>query len=523
MIWRPSLAIVLACALAGCGGEGESGPAREDWRTVLAARDGLAAEAALRGELDGGTAPEALAPFLGEAELLQGNLAEAERWLGGGAFAPEVAAHGFHMLGRLRMAQGDLPAAGRSFDQALAAGSGEPALWVDIGRLRWRGGEQAQAVEAAEHALQKGPESPAALLFRAQLMRDSHGNRATLPLIKRGLAAAPNDPDLLAERAATLGELGHATQMLAAARALSKVVPGDPRALYFQAVVAARAGRNDLARSLLQRSENIDRAVPAAMLLLALIDMDNANYASAAQGLDVLARRQPGNRRVQLLLARALSLGGNHRELVARFSDQATTPYLAMLVGRAHEALGERDRAAPYLDAAFAGGDLRLVPLHEAMPAPVASSGATDKLAEVVALVRGSIARGHAAAARREAGRYLARNPGSADAAALAGDAALAAGDADAAVRFYRRAAAIKRPWPLVKRMAAALDRAGQPGAATALVADHLAGEPANVDAAAILARRLLDSGEELRAARLLEYARSRGRNDPALERLLEG
>lgn len=490
---------------------------------MLATRDGVAAEAALRRELEGGAAAASLVPFLGEAEMLQGNLAEAERWLGRGVFAPEVATHGYHMLGRLRMRQGDLAAGGRAFDRALAAGPGSPELWVDIGRLRWRGGEQAEALEAAERAIQEGPQNAAALLFRAQLERDSQGNAAALPLIQWGLAADPDDPDLLAERSATLGELGRATEMLAATRALAKVAPGDRRALYLQAVLAARAGRNELARSLLQRSGDIERALPAATLLLAVIDMHDGNYASAAQGLDVLARRQPDNRRVRLLLGRALALGGNHRELVARFADKPTTPYLAMVVGRAYEALGDRVKAAPYLDAAYAGGDLRLIPLGERTAIEAVEDRTDVDAADVVALARGLIARGKGDEARRRAARFLARNPGSGDAAALAGDAALAAGKAKAAVALYRRAAAIRRTWPLALRMAAAFDRAGRPDRATALIAEHLAGEPANADAAAVLARRLLDSGDEGRASILLDYARSRGRNDPLFAALREG
>ncbi|MCT2558102.1 tetratricopeptide repeat protein [Tsuneonella sp. YG55] len=520
MISRRSLALALACALAGCGEPTPDGPSPDDWRGLLAAGDGIGAEAALRRAIENGTPADELAPWMGEAELQQGDLLEAERWLAQGAFAPRSAAHGFHMLGRLRMRQGDLPGAGQAFDKALATSPDEPGLWVDIGRLRWRGGEQAEAIAASERALAASPDDPAALLFRAQLLRDSGGNGLALPVIERGLAASPGDPDLLAEHAATLGELGRAREMLAATRLLASAAPSDPRALYLQAVLAARAGRYDLARSLLQRSGGSAQEVPGAAMLLAVVDMENGNFATAAQGLDALLRRQPDNRRVRLLLARALALGGNHRELIARFGAEPDTPYMSMLVGRAYEAMGEREKAAPYIDGALAGGALRIVPIGARSGLDVARQRGSGNGPSVVALVRALIAADRKAEARSASRTFLAAHPGSADAAALAGDAAFAAGDPVAAAAMYQRAAAIRRNWPLVKRMAAALERAGQPDAATKAIAAHLAGEPANADAAALLGRRLLDRGETQRASTLIDQARLRGRNDPLLSRL---
>jgi predicted Zn-dependent protease len=254
-----------------------------------------------------------------------------------------------------------------------------------------------------------------------------------------------------------------------------------------QAVLAARGGADDLSRSLLQRSGDLDREMPAATLLLALIDLERGNAQSAAQGLDNLLRRQPDNRRVRLLLARALAEGGSHRELIARFATSADSPYLASLVGRSYEALGERARAAPFLDRARRGVALRAVPLPPATALAVAERRGPVDDGDAVALVRGLIADGRPAEAKREAQIFLARHSGSADAMALAGDAALARGDLAGALAHYREAAKIRRPWPLTRRIAFALHRLGRSGDAAALVRDHLRGEPANAEARALL------------------------------------
>jgi len=512
MTFTRSFAPALALMVAACGGSGGRPPAADDWRAALRAGDGVGAEIALKRELERGAPVAALAPYLGEAELAQGDLREARRWLGEGAFAPEGVTQGFHMQGRLRLREGDLAGAGQSFDRALKSSPDDPEVWVDVARLRYRGGEQAQAIDASRKALSLGPDNPAALLLRAQMVRDAGGNAAALPLLERGLKAAPANADLLADYAATLGELGRAKDMLAAVRRLAAAAPGDRRPLYLQAVLAARAGNAELARGLLQRSGDLDREMAAAILLLALVDLDNGNPASAAQGLDRLLRRQPDNPRVAALLAHALAAAGNERELIARFASRAHSRYLALLVGRAYEAIGERAKAALYLDRAFStASGVRVTMLGADRPLDVAALRGTADGANTVALVRGLIAAGRKGEARSKAREWLRRFPGSADALGLAGDAALAAGDERGALRHYRAAAAIRRPWPLTKRMAAALEASGGPAAAEALVAAHLTGEPNNAEAAALLARSLAARGERDRAKVLLDHANARG------------
>jgi tetratricopeptide (TPR) repeat protein len=510
MIFTRSLGAALALCLAACGATTSRSP--DDWRAALRAGDGVIAQAALERELAAGTPSAELAPYLGEAALRQGDLDDARRWLGKEAFAPDVAGHGFHMLGRLRMSEGDLPGAGHAFDRALRTNGRDPELWVDIARLRYRGGEQAQAVAASNKALSLGPDNAAALLLRAQIVRDSAGNAAALPLFERGLEASPDDPDLLADYVATLGELGRTRDMLAAVRRFAIAAPGDRRALFLQAVLAARAGNHDLARNLLQRSGDLDRQMPAAILLLGIVDLDNGNPASAAQGFDRLLRDQPDNARVRVLFARALSAAGNDRELIARFAGNAGDRYVAMLVGRAYERLGDRAKAAPYLDRALtAPVPPHLASLDPSSPLDVATLRSGTDGASMVALVRGLIRSGRAGEARSRAEAWLKRHTGSADAMGLAGDAAFAARDPAGALRHYRAAAAIRRCWPLAKRMAAALEASGDARRAEELIVAHLAGEPNNAEAAAMLARRFATRGDEARAEALRKHAGSHG------------
>lgn len=515
------LALVAAIALAGCGDPApDSGPF-ERAQAALARGDGLGAEIDLREMLAAGVPRAELAAWLGEAELLQGNTAEARRWLGRGEFAPASVGRGFHMLGRLAMREGDLPAAGAAFDRALQATPDDPALWVDIGRLRYRGGEQIQAVVAGERALALGPENPQALLFRAQIVRDSQGTAAALPLFERALALEPDNAELLAEYAATLGDLGRAKDALAVIRRLAAVDPRNPRVFFLQAAIAARGGNLDLARSLLLRSGDLGRGMPAAMLLSGLIDLEGGNHASAAQMFERLARMQPDNRRVRHLLARSLALGGSHRELIHRFADAADSPYLAQLVGRSYEALGERALAAPFLDRATRPLSGNPSALPGATPLGVAAARDMAKGSDALALVRALIVARKPTQAKATAGQFLSRFPGSADAMGLAGDAALATDNPRAALARYGAASQVRRPWPLVKRTAVALIALGDSLAAERLFAAHLAGDPANAEAAALLARSVYLRGDFARAGALLDHAFANGAGrDPTLHAL---
>ena len=116
---------------------------------------------------------------------------------------------------------------------------------------------------------------------------------------------------------------------------------------------------------------------------------------------------------------------------------------------------------------------------------------------------------------------FAARYPGSADAMGLAGDAALAAGAPRAALARYVAAGEVRRPWPLVKRSAIALQALGDSAGAERLLAEHLAGDPGNAEAAALLARSAYSRGDFARAGVLLDHAFATGAGrDPILRSL---
>lgn len=409
------------------------------------------------------------------------------------------------------MASGQLAEAAGRLDEALELAPGNADLWVALARLRLRSGEHLSALEAADRALALGPDHAPALLLRALMVRDSHGFAAALPWFKSATAADPDNPDIWAEYAATLGDGGEAAAMLGAVRQLADIAPADPRVPWLQAVLAARGGEYTIARSLLTRSGMVARGVPAAMQLDAVISLAEGNADSAAATLEALAARQPANARARELLAKAMLQGGRAVEVITRFAPEAarpeSSPYMLVLVARAYEQTGDRQRAAPLLARAHDGAGRAAVVLakREGLSAPTAAARETGE-------------RGDWRMAKADAQTLRARFPASADVAVLTGDVMLGAGDPQAALAAYAEATKVKRPWPLTRKAVLAYDRAGDAAASTALLARHVGGEPGNANALVALAERLAQSGDWVRAAALLDHALALGAgHDPAL------
>ena len=409
---------------------------------------------------------------------------------------------------RMQMRDGNLADAGRMLDEALAIDAENPALWVDIARLRYRGGEQLSALEAADRALELGPDYGPALLLKAQLVRDAHGLADAERWFEAAATSAPNDPEILGEYAATLGDLGRNTDMLTVLRQLAKISPDDPKALYLQSVLAARANKPVLARSLLAKSGMFQKGVPAALLLDAVIDIQQQSPDTAIETLTKLVDSQPANARARELLARALWLSGRDEELIERFGERATSdnapPYLTMLVGRAHERSGDRETAAELIETALRAREVKL--------AVLASGNMTGPTARMRSLVARD-APGEAAQLGAELRREF---PDSGDIRALAADAELVNGDPVTALALYGEASQLRRSWPLTRKIVSAYRAAGDDKAADTLLTRHVAGEPRNPEALLMLAQRLAQAKDWKRVAILLDQVIALGAgNDP--------
>ncbi|MEZ5708333.1 MAG: tetratricopeptide repeat protein [Blastomonas sp.] len=487
--------------------------------------DAVGAEAELRRALDLGAKPDAIRHLMADALLQQGDTLRARKWLTEGPVAGDQAGYAMRLLGRIELADGNLDAARSAFDRALAYAPDDSMLWVDIARFRFLAGDQGGAVQAVDHAVALDNANIRALQFRGELMRSQYGLVSALPWFERALAIDPNDVPVLEEYGATLGDMGRMKAMLDVARRIIALQPRNPRAYFMQAVLAARAGKFDLARDLVQKTGDAMERVPAMMQLEGVIEFQLGNNVRAIDRFDRLVTQQPHNIQARNLLARALYAEGKYRDLLDRFAADASRDgagaYLQTLVGRSLEAIGEREAAANFLDKTLEQDPALLTTLDERqdlMLLATAASRDPGSAKAVIPFVRQLVANGNFARALGEAQRLADANPGAPDAQILLGDVHLAAGNSVAALLAYDRAAAIRLSEPLMVRMVTALRGQGRGGESEQLLLRFAGFTPGNVTASRLLANAYIDHGNWPAASSLLTELRARlGDNNPGL------
>lgn len=494
-------------------------------RVFLSLFDAAGAEAELSRALELGADRTLVRAPMAEALLLQGRADAALTWLGEGAVPAGDAGYAARTLGRAQLALGAMDAARAAFDRALQFTPDDSLLWTDIARFRIASGDQAGGMEAADHAVELNPSNVRALQLRGELTRSQTGLAAALPWFERALAIDPNDASVLSEYAATLGDMGRMRAMLAAARQIVALQPDNPRGYFLQAVLAARAGRYNLARTLIQKTGGALERVPAAMQVEGVVEFQLGNYRQAIDRFERLADAQPHNRRAAELLARALYAEGEHAALLERFRPVANragaSAYILTLVARSLEAVGDGNAALEYLARAAVPDTAPLQRLDEVdepwLLADAARAAPRDARA-VIPYVRMLVARGDFALAAEYAKPLAEANPGVPDAQMLLGDVYFASGNAAGALPLYERAARIRLAEPVVRRLSLALREAGRADQADALLQSFVDFSPAHTGGLRLLANAQIDRGNWPGAVAALTALHAQlGSNQPTL------
>lgn len=494
--WLSGALILAALAtVPALGGEPRLDGVRRQATAALERRDPIAAEVTLREAIRQGVPADALRAQLAQALLARNERRDARKVLGEGGFTPDTAELGWRIKGQLELAEGNLGAAAQAFDQALKIDPQDSDLWVQIASMRFTAGEQALSIEAAEQAVQLGPRNPRALALRGMLIREQFGLAAALPWFEAALGVLPDDPALLGEYAATLGDMGKYRDMLVVCRKLALVDPKNPRPLFQQAVLAARAGKTDLARAILLRTGSAFRDMPAAILLNGILEYRAGNTNLAVEQFDRLVRLQPDNLQARALLARALARQGDWRQLAQRFDSDAqstfTRPYLKMLVGQAWVHLGQKARGQALIAAAGKAVPVPYAPIRADAPLAVLAlryDDAPNFASNAVPYIRALLAAGQGAEAQGVADRLRDANPGAAEANLLSGDVRMMRGDAAHALVDYSNGAAIRFNEPVLWRMDAALRALGRTADADSMTSRYLLQNPNSVPAMKLLA-----------------------------------
>ncbi len=493
-------------------------------RAYLALSDGVAAEAEVRRARELGVTRDHSRPLMAHALLLQGRTKDALAELEGaaGPYAERIRGRALALLG-------DQKGAAEAYSRAIALGPRDDKIWTDFARFRRSGGDIAGALDAIGRAVTLNPRNAEALTLHGELTRSQYGLRAAIPWFDRAIEIDPDDVNARLERAATLGDLGEMRAMLAETRKVLSLSRGNAVAYYLQAMLAARARKFTLARSLYQRTAGKLDDQPAVMLLAGGIDYQTGNFPQAVTRLSRLVELQPDNRKARKLLAAAHWRSGDARSAVATLAPIADRPdadsYTLTLMGKALAKLGDAKAASLYLTRAAqparqATTALFDEPVDAATLAEFRDTADSnpDEAQPQIRLIRALLATGQGAEALQRARRLQSRNPGAPDAHILVGDSLGIQGNFAAAAEAYRKAANIAFSEPVAMRLIEALDRSGQREAAGNVLHLFLQQNPRSSSAQLLAGGRHMQARQWREAIALYEDLRRRlGDSDAAM------
>lgn len=462
--------------------------------------------------------------LLAHVRLSEGNFAEALK-LADPALAGER--HGEYAT-RVRaaalVAMGDVNAGRMELEGAIARGWRAVEVWIDLARLHKGTGDLASAFPAAAEAVRIGPRNVKALVLAAELDRQRFGLAAAVPWYRKALDVDGNNIEALLGLAATLGDAGANREMLELTRRVLSLDQRNARAWYLQSVMAARAGRFDLARSLLTRTSGRLDSEPAVMLLQATIELHDGAHEQAIDRLSELVELQPANLTARRLLAAAYAQAKDHDAVIATLrglsAREDADSYTLTLIGRAFEAKGDVVAAAAMLDRAASP---KLRPSQALVTIPLGKA-ATDNANNpldartAIPLIAAQMGAGQANAALGRASEIARRNPGVPAAQVLLGDVQGALGNWQAAASAYKTAANLDFSEGTALRFARALVNVGDVQGAARVIALYLSQNPQSIPVRLMLADIHMSAGRWQSAVAELEIVRARvGNRDAAL------
>ncbi len=492
-------------------------------RAYLELGDGLAAEAELTRARDAGLPAARLHQLQAQARLLQG---DADGALDEAAKAPpRYANYATRIRARALAVQGETTAAQDALLALIAAAPNDAAAWTDLGRIRFGAGDVGGATQAAARAVALAPGEPAALTLQGEVVRSRYGLVAALPWFEQALARDAYYHPALIQYAATLGDAGRNAEMLAVTRGALEAKPGSPQALYLQAVLAARAGKADLARALLQRTGHAIDGLPAALLLSGSLDYTHGKFEQAAATWRQLVAAQPMNVTARRLLGAALLRSGDPRAALETLRPIGLRPdadrYALDLIARGFAAVGDVGMATQFLDRANAGAggaapSFATTDMLTALEANASRS--SDDPTYAVGVIRGLIGSGDTEGAMARARTLVAATPGAPAAQLALGDALAAANRYPEAAAAYARAADLAFDEPTMLRLVDALGRTGRARDASAALALYLSQNPQSLAGQRMLGHLQVAAGEWAAGIETLEGIRRRiGNRDAAV------
>ncbi|MDY0960254.1 tetratricopeptide repeat protein [Sphingomonas sp. CFBP8993] len=488
-------------------------------RTSLLLGDAITAEAALDRALADGVPLSATLADRVEARLLLDNLEGAQDAVDQMPTQRDAAMT--RAAAQLAAAEGGGGAALRqSLEQLVVRFPNDARAWADLGRSRFGAGDMDGASRAAARAARLAPADPIALTLRGEVVRARYGLAAGLPWFEAALGRDAYYHPALIQYAATLGDLGRASEALAATRMALVSEPGSPEAYYLQAVIAARAGRFALAQQALELTGGALNARPSVALLEGALAYAQGRPQRALRAWGRLVAMQPMNVAARQLLAAAQVAAGDRpaalvtlRPILSRAdADGYALRLAALAAGPDNGALLDRVASGRRGDAAIFLADRPVIDLA------IAADDAPTDPTYALGLIRGLVSSGNRAGALQWAQSLVRASPGAPAAQMAYGDMLATGGRIAEAVVPYARAADLTFDEPTMLRLTDAYQRTGRARDAAVSLGLYLSQNPQGIAARRLLARWQLAAGQWDAAIETLEGLRNQlGLRDVAL------
>ncbi len=201
-----------------------------------------------------------------------GNLSEAGRFCESVLKSIPGEANALHILGVVRLRQGDTGVAVGLLERANSAVPGNPEIMSNLGAAHRANGAPAQAVRILRKAARKLPENASIHLNLANALTDAGDGEAAERHYRRVLQLAPAHGGAHRGLAALLAATGRGDEALSLYQALAAIEPDDPATLNAIGAIHAERGNFDAAGAALRRAldlapADVDVAINLANVL----------------------------------------------------------------------------------------------------------------------------------------------------------------------------------------------------------------------------------------------------------------
>jgi len=493
-------------------------------RAQLMLGNGNGAQSQLERAISLGAQPGPIRHLLAHAALLQGRMVDALEEARASDSDPNEKPFLARLAAQALQGMGEHQRSAFAYERALELAPDDAALWGDIARFHIATGDMAKALSATDRAVALAPDNVDVLTLRALMAREQYGLRASIQWFEAALKKDRSHVPALVEYAATLADMGKAGGALSLTRRALGIAPGNARAFFIQAVIAARAGDYGLARGLLSHTKGRLDGRAATRLLRGVLHMKAGNATLAVGELEPVLEAQPLNIEVRLLLARAHYDDGQYvsaeRVLFPIVERGDASSYALHLAARIHEAIGNRVIAAEFAQRA-SRMEIEPSTVYRGAGRPeevAAAANANLALAGPnIRYIRALMEAGKNKDALTRARALADANPGAPPAILVLGDCLMVEGRYAEAAETYERAANLRFRENVALRIVDAWKRAGDAEKATRALDLFLAQNPMSIDGKRLAATYYMASGNLDKSLILLKSLQEALGNEDAL------